>query len=542
MNIDHHSWCADPCDRQVVYPIALGILRLILTIVVALVVVGGLLHELSMVGRQTRAISPVAFCNMVTTGSTRCSRPTLAVTKTVDPSNPEIGSIVTISFIISGLGLKRGDVVLVQDVSGSMNNESRLEDSKAAAIAFVNETQAADRIAVVAYSNTARLAQPLTTDKYAVTTTINALTAGGNTNIGDGIREGYRELISSTNYASDTVKAMILLSDGQANRPQPDAEQYARDQAQMTADCGIPIHTIGFGSANKELMQDIATVTGGRYHFAPDSTELITIYKEIAIELRDMVIIDILPPGVSPDCDLLPGDWGCTEGTNGFMTITYQFGNQWLITDPLILSFTATVSLSPDFETQLINAPGSCVYYDGPDSSDCQPFENPPVCMRPYPADAYESDDDWVENWIVPLVSPGERLQRNFSHSGDKDWVKAVAESDKIYTFTTAAVSADVGDRVLEFYTTSGPELILLASGINSLVWPTSTPTPTPTPAPARSILLPLMFKNNCPTSASEHGRLSAIILDVPDYYYLRISSLDDRFGCGTQYELSVER
>lgn len=542
MNTDRHSWCADVFDRQAVYSIAQGILRLILAIVVALVVVGSLLHGLSTIGRQTQATSPVAFCNVATTGSTRCSRPTLAVTKTVDPPNPETGSMVTISFIISGLGLKRGDVVLVQDVSGSMNDESRLEASKAAAVAFVNETQATDRIAVVAYSSTARLVQPLTTDKCAVTTTINALTADGNTNIGDGIGEGYRELISSTNYASDTVKAMILLSDGQTNRPQPDAEQYARDQAQMTADCGIPIHTIGFGSANEELMQDIANVTGGRYHFAPDSTELITIYKEIATELRDIVITDVLPPGVSLDCDLLPGDWGCTEGTDGFITVTYQIGNQWLIADPLILSFTATVNLSPDFENQLINAPGSCVYYDDPNSSDCQPFENPPVCMRPYPADAYESDDDWVEDWIVPLVSPGERLQRNFSHSGDKDWVKTVAEPDKMYTFTTAAVSADVGDRVLEFYATSGPELILLASGINSLVWPTSTPTPTPTPTSARPIYLPLLFKNGSLTSASEHGRLPAIILDVPDYYYLRISSLDDRFGCGTQYELSVER
>ena len=133
MNIDRHSRFTKGLNREAVCLITPCILRLVLAILAALVVVVSLLLGASTISRQTQAASLVVpSCDAATSGATRCRKPTLDITKIVDPSNPEVGGVVTISFIISGLGLKTLDVVLVQDVSGSMEGKF-LEDSKDAA-------------------------------------------------------------------------------------------------------------------------------------------------------------------------------------------------------------------------------------------------------------------------------------------------------------------------------------------------------------------------------------------------------------------------
>jgi len=294
---------------------------------------------------------------------------------------------VTITFIITGLGLKPVDVVLVQDVSGSMGEDdtpsghTRLEVAQAAAITFVNELTDTDRAAVVAYSNMARLVLSLTTDTDAAITVIDSLEPQGYTNIGDGIRAGHEELITSTRYHSKTVKAMLLLSDGNANRPEPDsiAAQHAISQAKMAGECGILIYTIGFGSEVSEtLMRKLAALSGGEYYSSSNGADLETIYQEIALGLRNLVITDVLPLGVDLDCGLLLdmyNDWRCVTNA-GVTTVTIPMSNSELVTNPLTLSFTATVNLDPKSKGP-INVEGSETCYDGPVITPCQSFENP---------------------------------------------------------------------------------------------------------------------------------------------------------------------
>jgi Mg-chelatase subunit ChlD len=163
----------------------------------------------------------------------------------------------------------------------------RLEISQAAAITFICELQSTDRVAVVPYSTTAHLASPLTADQSQAAQAIANLTArwGGFTNIGAGIKLGHTELVTSTRRIPETVKAIILLSDGNANRPEGIAEQYALAQAEAAAADGIGIYTIGLGDdANAVLLDDIATLTGGKYYFTPDGGDLEDIYLAIVSE------------------------------------------------------------------------------------------------------------------------------------------------------------------------------------------------------------------------------------------------------------------
>ena len=315
---------------------------------------------------------------------------TVHVTKTVEPDDPDTGGIVSICFTITGLEPRKVDVVLAQDVSGSMDEpagegvtQTRLAASQAAASAFVSNLPGTDRAAVVPYSTAAYLAQPLTTTKSIITRTIYDLTAAGWTNIGEGISVSHKELITSPRYISNTVKVVILLSDGKANLPggEEAAKVYAREQAEAAAGDDVKIYTIGFGGdADGEFLQEIANIGGGQYFFAPDGSTLETIYLAIALELHNVVVADILVSGVELDCARWPEGW-CVEGPGGVTTVTLPISDTLLISGSATICFTATVNLDPNYEGP-INLPGSGIcYLSSNGETICEEFDNPPVTV-----------------------------------------------------------------------------------------------------------------------------------------------------------------
>lgn len=334
--------------------------------------------------------SPSSSLDRIPDSSAIISATSVNVTKTVDPPHPDTGSVVSICFTISGLEPGSLDVVLAQDVSGSMQDPaggsgsiSRLEASQAAASIFVNLLPATDRIAVVPYSNTAYLAQPLTSTKGAITRTLFSLTATGFTNIGEGIGVSHQELITSPRYLSDTIKAIILMSDGKANLPvnEASAREYALQQAGAAAGQSIRIYTIGFGSdADASLLQDIANLTDGRYYFAPDSEVLRSIYLTLSLELHSLAITDILTPNVEADCSQWPQGW-CVRGPTGVTTLTIAVSDTVLMSNPAAACFTATVNLDPNYSGP-VNLPGSGICYrDSGGQTICQQVDNPHVSV-----------------------------------------------------------------------------------------------------------------------------------------------------------------
>ena len=392
-----------PRSRGVNFTV-LRIARLALAVFIALVALISLCSKLSEARHQTQmsdaavmiqpadsSSAPSAARQGVSNG---CQWPELSVTKQVDPPTPDTGGIVTVTFTITGLERRQVAVVLVQDVSGSMleadapSGQSRLELAKAAAITFANKMETGSRVAVVAYSDTAQLVQALTPDTSTAIIAINSLGSQDwwCTNIGDGILTGREELTRSIPYTLRTVKAIILLSDGNANRPPPDdnAEQHALEQAEVAGNSCILIYTIGFGdpsetdpdlSLNEELLRTIAYTTGGEYYRSPDGHRLEMIYEEIALALRNMVITDVLPTGVDLDCALLPATWECITGS-GFTTVTIPISSGELVTNPFTVSFTATVNLDPGY-AGVVNASGSSACYESPEGPTCPGFENP---------------------------------------------------------------------------------------------------------------------------------------------------------------------
>ncbi len=107
---------------------------------------------------------------------------------------------------------------LVLDISGSMSG-GKFDDMKEAAKGFVNSFQEnVDQIAIVAYSENAYIKRPMGTFSAheELTSVIDDLATESATNIALGVQYG-REEIERVKPTKDTVKAILLFTDGAPN-------------------------------------------------------------------------------------------------------------------------------------------------------------------------------------------------------------------------------------------------------------------------------------------------------------------------------------
>lgn len=195
------------------------------------------------------------------------------------------------------------NIMLALDLSGSMElNDmmlhgqpvSRLAVVKKAAEDFVKE-RVGDRIGLILFGTQAYLQTPLTFDKHSVLLRIKDATvglAGKTTSIGDALGLAVKRLQD----VPPAGRVIILLTDGANNSgilPPLKAAELAKDEK-------IKVYTIGLGAdaamqaqqasflgfnpsadLDEKTLDEIATLTGGRYFRATDTQTLEAIYKTI---------------------------------------------------------------------------------------------------------------------------------------------------------------------------------------------------------------------------------------------------------------------
>ena len=90
------------------------------------------------------------------------------------------------------------DIVLAVDRSGSMDGQP-LADAKVAVKGFIDQMNMAggDQAALLAFNDTALVAQPLTSDAAAIKQAVDSLVATGGTDLAEAIRDAQEELLST---------------------------------------------------------------------------------------------------------------------------------------------------------------------------------------------------------------------------------------------------------------------------------------------------------------------------------------------------------
>jgi Ca-activated chloride channel family protein len=193
---------------------------------------------------------------------------------------------------------------------------TRMEAAKAAAREFVERQPPTVLVGIVAFSDSGFTVQAPTNDQEAIFMTVNRLAPELGTSLASGIFASLNALVaesepSSRLYSDLTPEptpeptavpegvydsaVIVLLTDGENNeRPDP------LEAAQLAADRGVRIYTVGLGSAagidlaldgftvhtqlNEALLQRIAQITGGAYYNAENEEDLQAIYENLQPE------------------------------------------------------------------------------------------------------------------------------------------------------------------------------------------------------------------------------------------------------------------
>ena len=193
------------------------------------------------------------------------------------------------------------DIVLSMDISGSMLAKDlkpdRLEASKNVALDFISKRKN-DRIGLVIFAGESFTQCPLTTDHNVLSNLFKDVKSGmvdDGTAIGMGLATAVNRLKESDGIS----KVIILLTDGVNNK----GMVPPLTAAEIAQKFGIRVYTIGVGTKgfapypfqtpfgvqyqdvevriDENTLQDIATITDGKYFRATNNKSLQEIYKEI---------------------------------------------------------------------------------------------------------------------------------------------------------------------------------------------------------------------------------------------------------------------
>jgi tight adherence protein B len=167
-------------------------------------------------------------------------------------------------------------IVLVLDVSGSMEAGGRLARAKEAARNFVERKLPNDQIALVTFANEPRVAVNFTADPAPLVAAIDGLQPAGETALWDGVRVG-SNLFSDR---ADLVPYLVVLSDGADTvSGSTAAEAFAAARGVQAGVFSIAI--TGSGESDVPALQALADATGGTFAETRDAAQLGRIYTDL---------------------------------------------------------------------------------------------------------------------------------------------------------------------------------------------------------------------------------------------------------------------
>eukprot|EP01129_Flabellula_baltica_P010632 TRINITY_DN450_c0_g3_i1.p1 TRINITY_DN450_c0_g3~~TRINITY_DN450_c0_g3_i1.p1 ORF type:complete len:751 (+),score=134.96 TRINITY_DN450_c0_g3_i1:233-2485(+) len=189
------------------------------------------------------------------------------------------------------------DLCCVVDVSGSMGEEATLRnesgDIESHGLSLLDITKHAvktiiynlgdnDRLSLIVYSTNARVVFDLMNmnsgGRTRALNALEALSAGGQTNIWDGLSKGLDSL--KTQSAPNRNASMLLFTDGLPNIVPPRGHvKMLQRYGERNGGLPCTINTFGFGyNLDSDLLNEIAIIGNGAYAFIPDSSLVGTVF------------------------------------------------------------------------------------------------------------------------------------------------------------------------------------------------------------------------------------------------------------------------
>jgi Ca-activated chloride channel family protein len=182
---------------------------------------------------------------------------------------------------------KPANVMLVLDISGSMNEESRLENAKAGLKVFFDEVSPNDRLGLIAFSDQIQPLVPLGArferTERRLRQTVQNLTADGGTAVYDATEEA----LTSVRALEDPtrINAVVVLTDGEDTDSSLNPDEVVQvvsnqdDSAPM-----VRIFTIAYSAGAEgaeETLERIAAGSGGQA-YTGSTEDIEAVYRSIS--------------------------------------------------------------------------------------------------------------------------------------------------------------------------------------------------------------------------------------------------------------------
>jgi Ca-activated chloride channel family protein len=205
------------------------------------------------------------------------------------------------------------DLILLIDASSSMRDKMTVVHE--AALGFLKTLREGDRGAIVSFSDTVNVSQPLTTDRSALAAAVRATRADGATALHNALYISLKEFGRSAHQGSDVRRqAIAVLSDGEDTSSLVSFD----DVLALARRSGVGIYPIRlqsqFASLRANLdenrkyfsesaysMKTLAQETGGQAYFPAIIGELKNVYAGIAQELSTQYSIGYTPTNARRD-------------------------------------------------------------------------------------------------------------------------------------------------------------------------------------------------------------------------------------------------
>jgi Ca-activated chloride channel family protein len=193
-------------------------------------------------------------------------------------------------------------VGVIFDVSGSMGGD-KIRRARDALSKFIQTSHDSDEYFLIAFNSRAQLLLDKTRDGNAVLDKLTFVQTKNNTALYDACYLG----VEKVQRGAHPKRALLLISDGQDNNSRYTFNELRR----LLKESDVTLYGIGILSGNdagsslgmegQGILDDLASVSGGKAFFPRSAPEMDDIFEQIALELRHQYSIGYKPTDFAND-------------------------------------------------------------------------------------------------------------------------------------------------------------------------------------------------------------------------------------------------
>jgi Ca-activated chloride channel family protein len=193
-------------------------------------------------------------------------------------------------------------VGVIFDVSGSMSGD-KIRRARDALANFIQTSHNSDEYFLIAFNSRAQLLLDKTRDGDAVLDKLTFVQTKNNTALYDACYLG----VEKVQRGAHPKRALLLISDGQDNNSRYTFNEVRR----LLKESDVVLYAVGIlsgsdagsslGMEGQGILDELASVSGGKAFFPRSSAEMDDIFEQIALELRHQYSIGYRPSNFAND-------------------------------------------------------------------------------------------------------------------------------------------------------------------------------------------------------------------------------------------------